>query len=225
MSKKKVNSLRQIENAEFEFIPAMWKGTPVLIKARVLSQVQTYACGNFSLIDLKGPAPTPFLWRKWAEFSRQKYEIVKASLQSPTYEQIFELIGKGPMVEHAEAEFKEISALIETLPRGPARQKLENHRDSLLCKFRFLLPDDFIGSIITYALAEEGSDIKKIYGDAGREMLLTAAILAENGHDNPADHIDGAFTPFMMDDINGRAWEILKEERKKNTPKAAKNGN
>ena len=47
-------------------------------------------------------------------------------------------------------------------------------------------------------------------------MLLEAAILAERGHNNPADHIHGIFTDFMKDDINKRAWILLTEEREKN---------
>lgn len=202
-------SLKQIEQAEFPLIPAFWKGTPVLVKVRELSQVQIYSCGQFSLIDLE-KSQSAFTWKRWIEFSKQKYEILKASLVSPSYKELFEVIGRGPMIEQAEKDFNEISAIIEGIPRGPKRQRLEEYRDSLLCRFRFILPDDFIASVVSYALSEHKSDIKKVT----REMLLTAAILAENGHDNPSDHLDGMFTPFNKDDINLRAHEIMKEARK-----------
>lgn len=218
MSKKNTTTpLDQIEQAEFPLIPANWKGTPVLVKVRELSQVQIYSCGQFSLIDLE-KTQSAFTWKRWVEFSKQKYEILKASMVSPSYKEVFDLVGRGPMIEQAEKDFREIAAIIESLPRGPKRQRLEEYRDSLLCRFRFVLPEDFIASIVGYALSEHKSDIKKVT----REMLLTAAILAENGHDNPADHLDGMFTPFNRDDINLRAAEILREERK--TVKRAKNG-
>ena len=50
-------------------------------------------------------------------------------------------------------------------------------------------------------------------------MLLDAAILATNGHNNPADHLKGIFTHFNEDDINRRAWGIYAEWKKENTPK------
>jgi len=43
--------------------------------------------------------------------------------------------------------------------------------------------------------------------------LIEAAILAERGHDNPANHLNGNFTDFMKDDINKRAWLLLEDER------------
>jgi hypothetical protein len=137
---------------------------------------------------------------------------------APTYEELFALIGKGPMVRNAEAAFKEIGALLLGLPRGPKRQELERERDMLRCTFDLLLPDDYVAPIIAYIVGAGKTDIDKVT----REMLLTAAALAERGHDNPADHIDGLFTPFNRDDINRRAWEVLAEERDEHTRKRAR---
>ncbi len=217
--------LKGIEAAEYPIIPATWKGTPALVVARELSEIQIYSCGSFSLIDLKDdPASSgggPFTWKRWSAFSEQRYAILKESLVSPTYAQICDLVGRGPMVEAAEKEFREIDEKIQLLPRGPGRQRLEMYRDSLLCRFRFMLPEDFVGAIVSYALAVDTSDIKKVT----RDMLFNAAILADRGHDNPSDHLEGAFTRFNMDDINLRAWAIFNDWRETEKRRAAKRGN
>jgi hypothetical protein len=37
---------------------------------------------------------------------------------------------------------------------------------------------------------------------------LEAAILAENGKDNPSDHISGIFTDHNKSDIDKHAWSV-----------------
>lgn len=204
--------LNSIVSAEFPLIPVLWKGTPVFIRVRELSQVQLYACGDFSLIELEKDRQ-PFTWKKWLSYTKPRYTLLKMALVSPTYEEIMGLIGKGGMVEQTEKEFTALGPIIAEMKRGPAKQELEELRDSLLCLFHFLFPDDFISSVITYATATNRTDIKKIFGEEGKRMLLRAAILAENGHDNPSDHLDGVFTAFNRDDINANAWRLLIEEK------------
>jgi hypothetical protein len=79
----------------------------------------------------------------------------------------------------------------------------------------YLLPEDFTAFIASYALGIDKGDIKKV----SEKMLLEAAALAEKGHDNPADHLDGIWPEvqkgFYLDDINKRAWQILQEYRDK----------
>jgi hypothetical protein len=213
MARKRQEPIRSaldvIHDAEYPLIPACWKGTPVLVRVRELSQVQLMACGNFSMINLGELGEGPFVWKKWTAYAEQNYRILKACLVAPSYEEVFELVGKGAAVKEAEARFRELDDLIGQLPRGPMRQGFERERDTTRCMFDLMLPEDFIGPIVSYAVGVHKSDIKKIT----RDMLLDAAVLAERGHDNPSDHIEGVFTAFNRDDINRRAWAVLVEEQ------------
>ena len=205
------SALDVIEDAEYPLIVTQWKGIEVLVRVRELSQVQLLACGNFSLINLGELTSGPFQWSQWVEYAEQNYKILRATLVSPSYDEVMELVGKDAMVKDAEAKFREINGLLRDLPRGPKRQEYEKERDSLRCLYDLILPDDFIAPIVAYEVGIGRTDIKKIT----REMLLTAAILAERGHDNPADHIDGIFSAFNRDDINRRGWEVLGDERER----------
>ncbi len=200
-----------ILDAEFSVITAAWKGTPVLVTVRELSSVQLMACGNFSMIDLGELKASKFDWGRWVEYSEVNYRIMRASLVRPAYDDIVEAIGTGPMVDNARAEIERIQALIFDLPRGPKRQAYERELNSLRCMVDLIFPDDFISAVVAYATWTAKSDIKLIT----REMLLSLAVLAEHGHDNPADHIDGMFTKFNREDINRRAKSVLIEERER----------
>jgi hypothetical protein len=210
-------ALEVIKDAEYPLVASLWKGTSVLVRVRELSEVQLLACGNFSLINLGEISSGPFSWHEWAEYAEQNYKILRACLVSPTYDEIFAIAGQGTMIKDSEARFREVDDLIESMPRGPARQALEKERDALRCTFDLILPDDFVAPIVAYVTGIGKTDIKKVT----RDMLLSAAILAERGHDNPADHIDGAFTAFNRNDINRRAWFVLEDEREMNKRKVA----
>ena len=42
-------------------------------------------------------------------------------------------------------------------------------------------------------------------------MLLESAILASNGKDNPADHLEGNFLDMHKDEINKSAWIVYNQ--------------
>ena len=216
MAMEKALTAEALKDIEYPLVAMPWKGDLVLVRARRLSQIQIMSCGSFSLIDFdKGQKPFTFV--KWAEFAKTRYQIMKESLVSPTYREIFDIIHRGDLVESSEREFRELGVLIESLPRGPKRQELEEQHAALLCHFRYIFPEDFIAALISYALSQDVSDIAKVT----REMLLTAAILAKEGGDNPADHIKGCFTDFNREDINLRAMQVLSEEKEKRAPRKA----
>lgn len=199
--------------AEYSLISALWKGIEVVVKVRNLSPVQFRACGDVSFINLMDGVPEHFSWKKWVQYAETNYRILRAALVEPTYDELMATVNRGTMVADAEARFKEINAQIKDMPRGPARQELENLRDATRCMYDLVFPDDFVSSIVLYQGAPPGSDIRKVVGERGREMLLEAAILAERGHDNPHDHMLGNFTPFNLIDIDKQAWLVLADHR------------
>ena len=209
-------SKEDLEAAQFPIVFIPFNGTPIAVKIRELTQAQILACGNFSLIetleDKIRKKSKHIKIRDVIAYASRNHEIVKASLVSPTYDEIFEVVGVDPKIKEAKKKLLELKELLKQTKNDGKRKAIEEEIDSLRIWCEYILPDDFIAHVVSYALCIDKSDIKTV----SERMLLDAAILAERGHDNPADHIDGRFTPFMRDDINKRAWSLLAKKRKKN---------
>jgi len=219
-------SIEEIESIRFPVIMTPFYGVMIPLVLRELNQAQIQACGNFSMI-------TTFA-DKVADLSRKKkpedinesmsfmHRIVEESLVNPTYNQIMEIYDKDALVLNARKKLKELKELLMQAKPGPQKTALNKEIEELKIWTEYLLPEDFLGYIVSFALGVDKSDIKKI----SEEMLLEAAILAEKGHDNPADHLDGLWPKqqrgFYEADINKRAWFILDEWRRKNDKKNKK---
>jgi len=189
-------------------------GVMVPVIVRRLTTTQIKACGNFSLIETVEDVinkKRKLSAREMINYGETQYALVKKALVSPTYEEIVSLCMTDILRDNDEKELKEIDDLIEQLPIGPKRSRLEKDRDNLKLQFQFILPHDFVGAIISYALKINETDIKEISED----MLFEAATLAKLGHDNPSDHLAGNFSKFNKEDINARAWPIYFQRIKK----------
>lgn len=211
-------SLVKIGDANYPLLIVPFNDTPVPVVLRELNQANIMTCGNFSLIetleDKIGIKSKNVKIRDIIAYAERNHAIVKESLVSPTYKQIFDMIGVDPKIEEKKKKIEELKKELTKVKPGPKRSAMEEELDVMRIKCQFILPDDFVSWIVAYALRINKTDIKKV----SEKMLLDAAILAKNGHDNPADHIDGEFTHFNKDDINRRAWIIYNkfmEEHKK----------
>jgi hypothetical protein len=207
---KPLTSLEQIENADHRLVAVSWKGSPCgVVKARILSDIECQAIGNFSLIETEeykwSRAKVKTSWSELRAVSEKNMAICKASLVSPTYDEIFAIIGKTQFNVEVKAQVEHINKQLQEMPVGPARQELEDIRDSLICAWDVILPADFMAGVIEFALQIHATDIKKVTED----MLYTAAILADRGNDNPHDHMMGAFSAFNIRDIDCQAWMIF----------------
>ena len=212
-------SLEQMGDAQYPILSVLFNGTPVLVKIKELNQANIMACGDFSLIetleDKIGLKSKNIKIRDIIAYAERNHAIVKEALVSPTYEQIFEMIGIDPSIKEKKKLIGELKKKITQLKPGPKRSAIEEELDTLRIRCNYFLPDDFISWIVAYTLKINRTDIKKITA----KILLDSAILAKLGNDNPANHIDGDFTPFNKDDINRRAWiehgKFLQENKKK----------
>ncbi len=202
----------QIEAAEFKLLVVHWKGNPCVVRVRELSDVQIQAIGNFSLIEhgnykwSKAPKTT-MPWSEYLAYANKTTAICRAALHSPSYQEIFDLVGKSNFKNDVDSQIKDINENLKLMPPGPAKNELEAIRDSLILAWDIILPDDFRAEIIEYALKINRTDIKKVTDD----MLYNAAILAERGHGKPHDYIKGIFDDFNMRDIDTQAWIIFDE--------------
>jgi len=215
--KQKLDVSETIKRAQYPIILAPFFGTPIPIMVRELTQAQIIACGNFSLIETfrdkieRQQNKKQFDILAAAEYAEKQHLICSKALIKPTYNEIIEMITDKSIVD-AKSKIDELKEKLKETPRGEERTSLEKELDSLRVWTDLILPEDFMAVVMSYALGIDKSDIKELTS----ETLLRAAILAELGHNDPSDHIDGKFTAFMRDDINTRAWMILFDERQKN---------
>ena len=201
------------ELASFPIISAPFNGADVFVRLRELNSIQIRSCGDFSLIELFDgttiKAVGKMTVRQMMEFAKYQNAIVRESLLEPTYAELMEWCEVDP-TGHAEG----LEALLETLKdteAGKDRDDLVEQINAHRIWLNMILPQDFTGAIMAYALGMDKSDIKRLTWD----VLYRAAILAKRGHDNPHDHVDGQFTPFNKIDIDTRAWMIFEEERER----------
>lgn len=203
--------IQAIADAQFPVVVLPFYGVPVCVKLRELTQAQLYACGGaeFSLIEtfqdrIRNKKP-PTL-QEMVDYAEVQHRIAKRALACPTYEQIMEVAGAGIDRDAKQRELDELEALIAKT----GDMKLEERIAGVRVWLDLLLPSDFLAGVCSYAMGIDKSDIK----DITEKTLYDAAVLAKLGHDNPSDHVHGAFTPFMRDDINRRAWAIFAEKQK-----------
>jgi hypothetical protein len=210
-------TLNKIEKAQFPIIFVPFHGDPVQVMVRKLTQAQTLACGSISLIEtfhdkiIKKSMAKKRRLSDICSYAEGNTEILKKALVKPTYDQILNMVADGKTIE-IKKQLEETREKLSDLKPGPKKSALLAEIDALKIWCEFILPEDFMAAIVSFTLGIDESDIKEL----SESMLLEAAILAERGHDNPADHIHGIFTDFMRDDINKRAWILLTEEREKN---------
>jgi hypothetical protein len=197
-----------IADAQYPIVTVPFAGAMVPVKLRELTQIQIQSCGDMSLIqtfaDKVRQKSSRVRMIDLLQYADRYHKIAELSLVAPTYDQIMRMFDRDRKVADARAQVEELKAKLRDTPNTSERRALEEEIDGLAIWCDLLLPEDFLGAIMSYALGIEKSDIKQVTED----MLLEAAMLAQRGGDNPADHLDGRFSAFMRDDINRRAWVI-----------------
>lgn len=208
-------TLQNIVDVQQQIIMVPFYGTMVPVKVRKLSEAQITACGNISLIktfeDKVAQLNVKHNMKEIVAYCDRMHELTKRALVAPTYEQIMEQFAHDKHILEAKKQLDELKAELKKTPNGLKRRALEEEIDNTRLWYDLILPNDFMGTIISWTLGIDTSDIEEL----SRNVLLEAAVLAERCHNAPSDHIQGAFTPFMVKDINRRALQILDDERKK----------
>lgn len=212
----KLSALYEKEMKPAIMAPFLGVMIPVIVRRLTFAQIRS--CGDFSLIETVSDVMSKkkkASVQQMISYAELQYEIVKKTLVNPTYDELMSLNEFDILRVEAEKELKEIDKLIDELPVGPKRDKLQNEYNVLKMNSQFLLPIDFIGYIMSYALSLDDSDIKLVSED----MLFEAAVRAHEGKGSPSDHLPGNFTEFNKVDINNRALVIYSQRIKE------KNGN
>lgn len=207
-------ALKTIKNEYTNIIIAPFFGAMIAVEVRYLTDAQISSCGSISLIetfeDKLRQKKAKYNMREIVENSKRMHCLVRESLVRPTYAQIIEQIGKNRKILDAQKKLEDLKKLLRTAPNTTERRAIEEEINNVKIWTNYILPENFMAFIVSFVLRIDDSDIKKIT----KKTLIEAAILAERGHDNPHDHLDGFFTPFMDKDIDRRAWFYRDQERK-----------
>lgn len=195
---------KRIKKAEYSLISVPWKKTFVFVKVRMLDDLQIQAIGNFSLIK-KDTKPPSNDWRAVVFNLDIQHDLVRAALISPTYEQIFKLIGNSSFNKETEEKFKECQKEINAMTKGPEKTELEKKTASLRILFDLVLPNDFTAAISEYVLGKNRTDIELVTHD----ILLNCAIMQKRSGGRPSDYCDGKLSPFNKRDIDINAYEVF----------------
>jgi hypothetical protein len=208
------NPLEIIRGAMFHLVPVPFNGTPVWCELRCLNASQILALGNYSNIDHKDSSVKSSR-QQIIELRNYQEQLVRAVMNKPLFNEIASLTGENDFVmKDKRTELDKLKELVKQQGESwPKKQQIEVKQqiDDLELFLGFILPEDTFGFVSSWANGNDISDIKKMTDD----QLLEAAILAENGKDNPHDHIRGVFTDHNMRDIDIRAWAVYDDYRNK----------
>jgi len=218
------NVLEKIEAAQYPIIQVPFHGKQIFVKLRKLTLNQINNCGNISLIEtFQDKIKTKNLkMRDVIKYSEAQHKLVKSALVEPSYDDIIKTIGNNSNIEQKKKELDELKIKCHSLKPGKERRALEEEIDSYKIWINLILPYDFIGAVVSFALGINESSIKEV----SEKTLMEAAIIAEKYKKRPSDIIceEGNFSVFNKLDIDKRAMQILYEYREKNKKNPVKKG-
>jgi hypothetical protein len=204
---------QKIEIAKYPIIAVPFFGTAIPFQVRMLTETQIQSCGNITLIasfeNRIKEQNGKFTRKEMVAYAERNSKILQECLVVPTYEELLKYLNIKEKVELIKKQIEDLQKTIDECPRGPKKQSYEEELDGLRIWYDLIIPTATSSFIVAFVLGINGSDIRKV----NRTMLLNAAILAVRGHDNPSDHCEGNFTPFMRTDFNAQAWIVYDEEK------------
>lgn len=209
---RKSTMMKEFKKIIWHLISVHFNGVPVFVKVRIPSDLELRAIGNFSLI---GTSRVPSDWRKIAETASIQNELVKASLVSPSYKDIFDLVGIPDFIIEKNNQFNEIEKQFLETPKGPLRKELEVKLALLKMQYQLILPNDFCSEIVEYVLGKNRTNIDKI----SEEILIECYFKHKEFGGRPSDYCnDETLTPFNRRDIDNNSIAIGKklEESRRN---------
>ena len=209
---RKTTLVKQFKKIAWHLISVRFNGLPAFVKIRIPSDLELRAIGNFSLI---GSSKMPADWRKIVETAEIQNEIVKASLVTPSFKDIFNIVGIPSFIEEKRKQFEDVEREMLAVPKGPLKKELEIKMSLLRLQFDMILPNDFCADIAEYVLGKNRSNIDKVTED----ILLECYYNHKQFGGRPSDYCnDETLTPFNRRDIDNNAMAIgykhEKQERK-----------
>lgn len=218
------NPLEVIRNASIWWVPAPFHTTYLWVKLRCLNAMQISAISKMSIIDARTEEEKKDFkaTRKIViDIANDQEAITKAALIYPTFEEIVKATMDIDIIEKR----KELEELKKELEKIDKKDKRYKEFDKKIYEkelfLAFPLPTNFMSFIYSWVRGIDITNAKLL----SREHLLSAAIKAINGHDNPHDHVHGIFSDKDETEIDDAAWFVYGQyqEDKKTEQRLKKN--
>lgn len=205
------NPLAKIRGSLFNWVPVPFNGMSVWCKLRSIDSVKQNACGAVTLIDLINESSGVSSLSHMVKIRNIQELLAKEVLVKPSFDEILSIVNEDDIVYlQSKKEIQELE-MVDVKSLSPTQRKeLEERLDRLRLCIAFILPDDAMGFLTSWALGVDVSDIKNVT----KEQLINAAILASRNGNAPSDNLSGVFTDRDKGDIDSVAWQLLDEERK-----------
>ncbi|MCL2043340.1 MAG: hypothetical protein FWG89_04280 [Treponema sp.] len=204
------NPLEVIRGGLFHWVAVPFNGVPVWCELRTLNATQIRSCGDFS--NIVSGETAELTRQQLIEIRNYQEKLIRLTMNRPAYDDIFKLlINEDFVIQDKRNELEEIKKTDMSGLPSKQRIELENRIADIELFLGFVLPEDTFGFLTAWVNGSDVSDIRKLTDD----QFLEAAILAENGNDNPTDHVSGVFTDHNKSDIDRYAWHCLAEYRRK----------
>jgi len=201
------NSLEVIRGGMFHWVYAPVNNTHAWIQLRTSNSSQLDACGAVTLIEALGKSKDA-TFEEQMDMRNKMEAICKITMNNPTFDEFVQMCTGADIVQSKmKLELKRIKAIDCTGMSAEEKYVIDEQIKKIELHLAFLLPENTFDFIVKWALGCDVSDIKKLT----HEQLLSAAILANNGHDSPHHHLTGCFTDRDMSDIDKAAWVIYNE--------------
>jgi len=214
-----------LDKIDKEVTPLLWPPfNNVLIgpvKCKRLRHAEIAACGDFSLIETfyDKVRAKEIKRADMSGYAKIQHAILRKALLSPTYDDILKVVGQYENLEACKEQLKAFRLEVDREEDPAERKKKQRELEDLEMQYYSVLPADFTGFIMAFALQIAETDIKAM----GDEILMEAATLAKLNNNRPSDNIGGAFTDFNRADIDKRAWGLWLEKNKDNNGNRRRN--
>lgn len=200
------NPLEVIRGALFHEICVPFKGMPVWCVLKCLSFMELKSCGDISCLYFgkkNEKEKKEMDINQIIEVKNAQEAVCKLAFVRPSFDEIIGTITDTDFqISEKEKILDEINKQIQEL-KGSEKRKAEKKALQIEYQIGFLLPDDTMSFVTSWALGVEITDIKKL----SRDIVLEAALMAKHYGNNTTDHITGVFTDFQKEDIN--KWGIF----------------
>lgn len=196
------------------FLP--WNGDYIPFIMRMLNSTQLRACGDFSVVsvldkeeEIDVTAEENF--ESIISLKNTQEKMLEFSMVNPTYEEMLEVLRASKLIESIEQKLAESQKQVDEATDLTKAERIEllNEIEKYRLFLGFLYPDDFIGAFVQFITQKNNTDIGKV----SKEILLEAAISAEQWKTRPSDYLEGIFTEYQKNDIDKYATIVLRTFR------------
>lgn len=206
-------TLQEMRGESYTHIVVPWEGKPVMVMVRTLNEVRLRACGAFGIFDFfrkrqdDGKEDTTLSDTDLGEVLDIQERVMKASLYSPTYEEILDSVyGEDQQLKNLKEEADKLEQRILKASQGSPEDRLglrdaQKRLKNLKMATGFLVPADFAAAITSWAIGKDRTDINLVT----KSMLVQAGFLSQKSKERPSEFIKGVFTDFQKTEIDSAA--------------------